>query len=126
MKNLIDYAMNVDRPLLVACMFIFIAFIMVVYDLSTKLIYTKKDKKMQSNPLSLGLYQINSFFKILEVNEEKGIALLGYNPSAEYPLGIGKAWFKIDNIPKEFCRDGTVLKVVIRAGAITCDKWPLF
>ncbi len=78
---------------------------------SGKLIFGQKNRKSKNNPLSLGIEYVDSFFKIIKINFEKRIILLGYNPSTEYPFGTSESWFKIGDIPKELLIECTVLKI---------------
>lgn len=112
MKNLSDLMENVNPAMLVLGAFALVILIVVFFLLIKKIVLSQKEKKSQHAAVPIGIEYSESFFKVIKVNLEKGVVLLGYNPTKQYPFGSSKTWFKVDHIPKPLMQENFVIKVV--------------
>ncbi len=111
MKNLVDLMAGLNPYLLVTGAILIALLLVAVFSLIKKILFLRKEKKLQNHPLFFSIEHTDCFFKILKINEKKGIIYLGYNPSIQHPFGIGGGWFKIDKIPVELRSEYSVLSL---------------
>lgn len=126
MKNLFDFVTGSSTNLFLVCIFLFFVVFFII-SISKKFTSFFKEMKLQKHPLSFGVEHINCYFKILKINEKKGIIYLGYNPTVPHPFGVGGGWFNINNIPKELRNECSV--IFVNKGTkddYVCNKGPIF
>jgi hypothetical protein len=108
MENLVSYLTIENVVLFVVAIVLFVG----VGLLIKKVFSNKKEKKRKENPFILGVEHDGRLFKMLKLEEEKGIAFLSFDPNANFPSGKGGEWFVCLNIPKELRRERQVLEVI--------------
>jgi hypothetical protein len=111
MKNLVDFVAGLNPYLLVTGAILIVLLLVAMFSLIKKIFVMREENKQQNHPMSFGVEHTECFFKILKIDEKKGIIYLGYNPSIQHPFGIGGGWFKIDKIPVGLRNEYSVLKV---------------
>lgn len=108
MKDLISY-LTIENIVFVVVVLMFIAGTEVLIH---RFLFNKREKRRKENPFILGIEHIDQLFKIREVEKDKNIAFLSFNPNSNYPSGKGGRWFSTVNIPKELVKEGQVLDVI--------------
>ena len=96
-------------------------FVMCFY-VAKHIISNIRETKLKKNPETFGYDHIGKVFKIREVCEKMGVALLAMNPTKEHPLGDDEViWFDWGPIPIELRREAVEIKVEFNKNDITCE-----
>ena len=117
------FLVGINLPSLIIAIIIILA----ISYLVNKYIKGQKEKNLKKHSLTIGLELAGEYLKVGKVCEKERIFFLSDNPSAEYPSGIGGAWYKMDGAPEELCIKSTVILIKKgEDGKVVYIKSPLF